>query len=148
MARFGHGRHAAGAAALDQHPRDLRSYDQPRAGLVRVREPGLDDRLLGADAAAQPAVAALLALRAAPDVPGHGVYVPAELDAALLKLAISRRGFVVLLVDPEALADRVERGGVELGVERRDPKRCPLGPDLVRGAERRGVVDHGPAAEA
>src|SRR6516225_2776840 len=97
VALSGHGGHAARRAALDQDARDLRVHDQACARLVRIREPRLDDRLLGADATPEAAVAALPALRATADAARHRIHVPAELDATFLELALARRGIVVFL---------------------------------------------------
>src|SRR5437764_59908 len=148
MPIFGDAGDSPSGTAVHQHPRDLRADDQPGARPVGVGEPGLDDRLLGAHPAPKAAVAALLALRAFANAAWHRIDVPAELDATLLQLALAGRGLVVLLADPEPLADRVQRIGVIVGGERRDALRGPLGSDLLRRRERGRVIDDRAAAEA
>ena len=104
----------ARAPILDEHALHLGSHHDPGPRAGRVREPRLDDRLLGADPAPETAVTALPALRAVAHPAGHGVDVPTQLNAPLLHLAVARGRLVVLLVDAEPLADRVETDGVLL----------------------------------
>ena len=123
--------------------------DQPRAPLVRVGEPGLDDRLLGA----HPAARARSSRTPCPARSG------ARRAASRRRASPARRspswsfcsrvdGLVVLLVDAQPLAHGVEAGGVVLGGERGDAVRGPLRAHLVGGPERGRVVDDRAAAEA
>ena len=108
-------------ASLQDDARDARAYDQSRPGGMGIREPGLDHRLLGADTAAEPAIAAFSSLCAAANVARHRVHVPAELDAPFLQLLLAGGGFVVLAVHPEPFGDRIEAVGVLLRLEGGDP---------------------------
>jgi hypothetical protein len=78
----------------------------------------------------------------------HRVDVPAELHASLLEFLVASRGIVVLLIDPEALADGVEAFGVSLGRERGDALSGPFLAHVLGSAERGRVVDDRAATEA
>src|SRR5437763_1254710 len=118
------------------------------AGGGRAGPPRLPARLLGADPPTDPAIAAFAALGAPTHATRHCIHVPPELDASFLELLIARRRLVVLLVDAEPLAHRVETRGVLLGDESGNAVGRPLGAHVVRRPEGGRVVDHGAAAQA
>src|SRR5207248_3191538 len=84
------------ASALDEDAIRARLDDDPCAARVRILEPGHERRLLRAELAAEPAVAADTVLVAAAHVARHRGHVPAErLQPAAHDLVARRRQVVV-----------------------------------------------------
>ena len=139
---------AGGPAAVRGHALGARLHQHPRAGLVRVLEPGLERGLLGAELAAVVAEAADL-LGAAAHVALHHLPLPAELVEPGADRLVAPAGHAVLGVHADALPDRVE-ALVELGARHRTHAVLagPLLAHAVRGAERVGVVHERGAAQA
>ena len=135
-------------AVLDHDLADGGVHDDPRAGVVRVLQPGLEGGLLRAGRAAVVALAADV-LRAADRVPLHHLGVPAELGEARSEGKVTARGRAVVGVDPDPVPDRVE-AVVEVRARPivEAEALLPLPAHVVGRPEAPGVVDGGAAAEA
>ena len=132
-------------AVLDEHAPRLRPDHDPGARGRCILEPRPQRRLLRAERTAVAAVAADDTLLAADDVARHRVHVPAERLEAAPHHLVAPRGEVVVGVDTEPVAHRVE-ARPELGRGEAEP--LPLLQHLVGSAKRGRVVDDRAAAEA
>ena len=147
MTRGGARLDAGRPAALCQHALGLGLDEHARAGVVRVLDPGLERRLLGAELAAVVTQAADLR-GAAAHVALHHLPVPAELVEASADGLVAGAREAVLGVHADALPDRVEAAVEVLAGDRVDAVLYgPLAPDVLGRAEAERVVDERRAAK-
>src|SRR5882724_5034029 len=133
---------------LDSNPQGARLDDESSAMLLRIREPGFRRRLLGAESAAVTAVTTNFSLVAADYIAGHRVDVPSESAQAAIQDLFAVRDAIVIAIDVQSFAHRVEASRVFVAREPRHSRRGPFSADVVGRSKRRTVVDDCRAAEA
>src|SRR6266404_1630869 len=140
--------YASRGTGLDSNALGARINDESSAMLLRIREPRFCRRLLGAESAAVAAVTANFSLVAAGHIAGHGIDVPSQCAQATIQNLFAARDAIVVAIDVQSFAHRVEASRVFVVREPRHSRRGPFRSNVVGRSKRRAVVDDRRSAEA
>src|SRR5712664_3256540 len=133
---------------LDSNAQGARLNDESSAMLLRIHEPRFCRRLLGAESAAITAVTANFPLVAASHIAGHGIDVPSQGAQAAIQNLFAVRDPIVIAIDVQSFAHRVEASRVFLAREPRHSRRGPFRSNVVGRSKRSAVINDGRPAEA
>src|SRR5882724_7794345 len=140
--------YASRGTGLDSNTLGARLNDESSAMLLRIREPRFRRRLLGAERATVAAITANFSLVAAGHIAGHGIDVPSQCAQATIQNLFAARDAIVVAIDVQSFAHRVEASRVFVVREPRHSRRGPFRSNVVGRSKRRAVVDDRRSAEA
>src|SRR5882724_7927258 len=139
--------YATRGTGLDSNAQGARLNDESSAILLRIREPRFCRRLLGAESAAVATVTANFPLVAAGHIARHGVDVPSQCAQAAIQNFFAVRDTIVIAIDVQSFAHRLEAPRVFVAREPRHSRRGPFRSNVVGRSKRRAVVDDRRPAE-
>src|SRR6267143_645967 len=133
---------------FDPNAKGARLDHESSAMLLRIREPGFRRRLFCTKSAAVATVTANFSLIAADHIAGHRVDVPPESAQAAIQNLFTAGDAIVVTIDVQSFADRVQAARILVAREPRHSRSGPFGSNVVGGSKRRAVINDGRAAEA